>query len=76
VLETIVTIDPPRSWPATDKVAFALLPPDTRRVIADRERERDRALRNAQHKIAAERRQQMNGAGKNTVHIETEKDPT
>ncbi len=66
VLETIVTVDPPRSWPAADKVAFALLPPDTRRVVADRERERDRALRNAQHKIAAERRQ-TNDAGTNKI---------
>jgi hypothetical protein len=61
VLGTIIKVDPPRSWPATDKVAFARLPADIRQAIASRERDRDRALRNAQHKIAAERRL-MNGA--------------
>ena len=57
VLEQIVKIEPPRSWPAEDKVLFAQLDPAIRRIIAEREIERDRGLRRLQNKAAAERRQ-------------------
>jgi hypothetical protein len=61
VLEQIVKIEPPRSWPKEDKVLFAQLDPGIRRIIAEREIERDRELRRLQNKAAAERRQ-ANGA--------------
>ena len=43
-LETLIKTDPPRSWPRDDKVRFALLDPDTKRIIATRERQRDNEL--------------------------------
>jgi hypothetical protein len=55
-LETIVKVDPPRSWPAEDKARFAMLDPADRYIIAKRENEREVALRRAQNKLAEERR--------------------
>jgi hypothetical protein len=51
-LDQIVRADPPRSWPKEEKAEFARLPPDIRYIIAKREQERDRALRNGQNAIA------------------------
>ena len=68
-LETIIKVDPPRSWPREDKVRFAQLDPDIRQVIARREADRDRQLRRLQNE-AAERRH--NGA--ETKLVQTEKE--
>ena len=54
-LETIVKVNPPRSWPREDKVRFAELDPDIRQIIETRERQRDVALRKLQNR-------QTNGA--------------
>ena len=68
VLETILQDDPPRSWPKDDKVLFAQLDPAIRRIIAEREKERDRELRRLQNKAAAERKTATNGAVKDRSH--------
>jgi hypothetical protein len=65
VLDGVVKVEPPRSWPAADKAEFALLPPEIREVIAKREQERDRALRRAQNELAEERKH-LNGGEKPT----------
>jgi hypothetical protein len=51
-LETIIKVDPPRSWPREDKVRFAQLDPDIRQIIETRERQRDVALRKLQNRQA------------------------
>ena len=66
-LETIIKVDPPRSWPREDKVRFAQLDPDIRQVIARREADRDRQLRRLQNE-AAERRH--NGADTKPVQTD------
>jgi hypothetical protein len=48
-LAQTMTIEPPRSWPADDKAAFARLPADVAAVIARRERERDSWFRRQQN---------------------------
>lgn len=62
-LEGLTKVPPPRGWPKEDKVLFATLDPDIRRIIAEREILRDREIRRLQNKAAAERRQ-TNGAAK------------
>jgi hypothetical protein len=62
-LETIIKIDPPRSWPREDKVRFARLDPDIREIIAKREHDRDKELRRLQTK-AAEAKRLLNGTEK------------
>ena len=52
VLDQIVKVDPPRSWPAADKAEFARLPPTIREIIARRENDRDRELRRKQTEFA------------------------
>jgi hypothetical protein len=52
VLEDVVKVPPPRSWPEEDKVRFAELPPDIRQIIEERERLRDKELRRLQNKLA------------------------
>jgi hypothetical protein len=51
-LEQIIKIDPPRGWSRTERVEFALLPPDVRAIIVDKERLRDKALRRLQNEAA------------------------
>jgi hypothetical protein len=58
VLDGIIKVPPPRSWPASDKVLFARLDPDIRQIIETRERQRDVALR----KLQNETKQRLNGA--------------
>ncbi len=66
-LDLIIKVDPPRSWPSEDKVLFATLDPVIRQIIAERERERDTAVRRAQNKAA---KAATNGAATKVVHIE------
>ncbi len=56
-LERIIKTDPPRSWPKEEKAQFALLPPDIRHVIAEREKERDAGLRRKQNELAEKRKE-------------------
>jgi hypothetical protein len=69
VLEGIIRVPPPRSWPAADKVRFAELPPDIREIIEVRERQRDVALKRKFNELAEQRH---NGAEKKPVHTEKE----
>ena len=53
-LDKIVTVEPPR-WPKEDKILFARLPAGIKHRIAERETQRDNALRQSQNKLAEER---------------------
>jgi hypothetical protein len=53
-LNSIVKVDPPRSWPTAEKGMFALLAPDVRHIIALREQQRDNEIRRLQSKVARE----------------------
>ncbi len=44
--------DPPRSWPAADRILFLQLPLMVQHAIARREAQRDKAVRQAQSKLA------------------------
>jgi hypothetical protein len=52
-LEALFKSEPPRSWPAADKLLFATLPETIKQIIGRRERDRERELRRAQN-LAAE----------------------
>lgn len=49
-------IDPPHSWSKADKEYFQSLPPETQRVVAERERQRDSFLTQRAEALAAERK--------------------
>jgi hypothetical protein len=50
-------VAPPRSWPKADQAAFALAPRAIQAVVARREKDRERELRNCQNRAAeAERK--------------------
>ena len=68
-LDTIIKVDPPRSWPREDKVRFAQLDPDIRQVIAEREALRDRALRRAQNE-AVEAKKRHSDADEFVIKLE------
>jgi hypothetical protein len=59
VLDQIVKVNPPRSWPAADKAEFARLPPTIREIIAKRENDRDREVRRKFNEIAELKRQAL-----------------
>ena len=59
--ELAAAVDAPRSWSREAKLAFLQLPPPLREYYATREKERDRAVRNAQNE-AAEARQALAAA--------------
>jgi len=54
--EAAPVIDPPRSWDADARAAFAKLPPDIQQTIAVRESQRDRAVSKAQQEAGDARR--------------------
>jgi hypothetical protein len=62
VLDQIVKVDPPRSWPAADKAEFARLPPTIREIIAKRENDRDREVRRKFNEIAELKKRLLSGA--------------
>jgi hypothetical protein len=66
-LNTIVKVDPPRSWPKQDKAAFALLPADSKQIIATRELQRDNEVRRLQSKTALEIARRDNGPAKTVI---------
>jgi hypothetical protein len=72
-LDTIIKVDLPRGWSVSERVEFALLPPDVRQIILDKERLRDKAVRRAQNE-AAELRKRHSGA--ETKPVQTEKEVT
>jgi len=45
-------LEPPRSWPAAEKLRFATLPYDIQKCIATRERDRDHQIRTMQNEFA------------------------
>jgi hypothetical protein len=51
-----VKIEPPRSWTKEDRVEFFRMPVTAQAIVVRREGERDRALHQAQQKIADERK--------------------
>jgi hypothetical protein len=55
-LDEIAAVEPPRSWPTTQKHRFRVLPHDLQVYVAEREKERDRVLRRAQNTAAAKRK--------------------
>jgi hypothetical protein len=64
-LNQVIEIEPaPRSWRADEKSEWAKLPPDIRQAIARREEQRDQALRQAQNRLAEERKRLQSGADK------------
>jgi hypothetical protein len=50
--EIVIHIDAPRAWSNSDRLEFALLPPDIRKIVARREEQRDTALRKKQNELA------------------------
>ena len=62
----IVEVDPPRSWSKEEKELFRTVSPSVQATIARRERDRDRALRQAQNALAEERKRLKADAEKST----------
>jgi hypothetical protein len=54
--ELAAAMDAPRSWSKEAKLAFLHLPPQLQEFYAAREKERDRAVRNAQNEAAEARK--------------------
>jgi hypothetical protein len=54
VLSVVIKAEPPRSWPAREKLLFTALPGPLREIIARREKERETGLRRQQNKLAEE----------------------
>ena len=75
-LNMVVRTDPPRSWPREDRVLFATLDPAIRRIIADRERDRDRELRRLQNAAAEVRKKRHNGADETVKHKDDQNEAT
>jgi hypothetical protein len=71
-LESVFTIDPPRSWPAADRALFATLPAQIQHRIAEREQQRDRELRRVQSEYA-ELKKQLQPDAPQAVTTEKEK---
>ena len=67
-LESAFKAEPPRSWPAADKLLFATLPEAIKQTIGRRERDRERELRRAQN-IAAELKKQLKATEKESVNV-------
>lgn len=55
VINDISKLDPPRSWPAADKVRFKSLPYDLQVYVERHERDREKTLRRAQNEAAQAR---------------------
>lgn len=55
-LDQIIVVEPPRSWPASEKVAFAELPADIKLAVGRRELERDTSVRRTHNLLAEERK--------------------
>ena len=51
-LSDLAGVDPPRSWPASDKHRFKSLPYDLQVYVAAHEAQREKALRRAQNEAA------------------------
>ncbi|MBA7464862.1 hypothetical protein ES703_06669 [subsurface metagenome] len=56
-INTAAGIQPPRSWPAEQKLRFASLPYDMQVFVASHDARREKALRRAQNEAAAARRE-------------------
>jgi hypothetical protein len=69
-LERVLKTEAPRSWPRAEKLMFAALPPEIRAVIAKRERDRERWLRNKMNELAEELKRLRSGADKPVANKE------
>jgi hypothetical protein len=66
----IVAWDAPRGWSKEDLQLFKTVSPEVQSIIARRERERDKALRQAQNKLADEiKRLKTDGAATKPVEL-------
>lgn len=54
--EELPPIEPPRSWTKDEKDRFATLPRETQEYLANREQERERAVRQSQNEAAEQRK--------------------
>jgi hypothetical protein len=75
VLNDLVAVEPPRSWPADLKAEFRTFPIPAQKTIAAREQDRERALRKKQNELA-ERLKAVNQttAPESSKPVETQKD--
>ena len=55
-IEALAPVDPPRSWPATEKSRFDQLPWDLKAYLAAREKDRDLTTRRLQNEAADAKR--------------------
>ena len=65
-INDIAKIDPPRSWPAEEKLRFLTLPYDVQLIISKRERDRDNQVRKIQNELAQFRKEHANGVQTDT----------
>jgi hypothetical protein len=56
VLEPLINVGAPRSWPKADREMFLHLPPEAREIIARREQDREQWLRRTQNELAEQRK--------------------
>jgi hypothetical protein len=64
VLGGKLDVEPPRSWNAHEKLMWAELPPEIRRIITHRENERDTALKRKFNELTELKRQETAPASK------------
>jgi hypothetical protein len=60
-INAIAKIDPPRSWPAEEKLRFLTLPYDIQLIISKREQDRDNEVRKKQREFAQLKKEMENG---------------
>lgn len=60
-INAIAKIDPPRSWPAEEKLRFLTLPYDIQLIISKREADRDKQIRHMQNELAQLKKEHTNG---------------
>ena len=63
-ISAISKIEPPRSWPAAEKLRFASLPYDIQKCIAARETDRDREVKHMHTEFAKLKKETENAASK------------
>jgi hypothetical protein len=71
-LEQVLKIEAPRSWPKEEKEMFAHLPTQIRNIIANREQNREKTLRQLQNETARIRRLQADAETKTADNTEKE----
>jgi hypothetical protein len=72
LLETVLKLEPPRSWKREEQQAWALLPPMVRQAISRREANREKEIRRLQNKTADELKRHTDGADSKPVELKEE----